>query len=561
MLWTEKYRPKTFSEVIGNGKEKKEIQAWLDGWKNGIPQPALLLVGPPGTGKTTMAHIIANEFSEYVELNASDKRSQDVLLNTIGESSATRSLFGENRKLLIMDEVDGIHGTNDRGGTRALNKIIKESKQPIVMMANDFYSKKLTTIKKNSHVIKMSKIRSNSLNAFLKKVLKSEGIEADPELVKKLAKRSSGDIRSALNTLQAIVENGEELSEESLNATSQKDNTATIFDTVTRVLKSKDPVKVKRTLFENNEEPSLVMEYIAENIPREYESRKEIKKAYDMISKADIFFGRTRATRNYGFWRYASDFMGTGVAMSKRETYKKFTKVQSPGSFSLMGRSRGKRALRDNIAAKMEEKMHVSLEIAYTMFPYFEIMFQDDETAWEISDFLELDDDEIKRFRKKKIPKKVVTKMEAIKAEMRAEELEKWRQDVKEGIFAYASQNDARDIIEEAPDIEGGLEIDGHFESEANIEDEIFIDDEGGYADIAVDGDTVYVLYERAVCRMGREIERDGIYFAKFNYFLNCTYLIEFPHSFRTYIIILKNAKKKIIFLPVICVLFFNMAL
>ena len=172
MLWTEKYRPKTFSEVIGNGKEKKEIQAWLDGWKNGIPQPALLLVGPPGTGKTTMARIIANEFSEYVELNASDKRSQDVLLNTIGESSATRSLFGENRKLLIMDEVDGIHGTNDRGGTRALNKIIKESKQPIVMMANDFYSKKLTTIKKNSHVIKMSKIRSNSLNAFLKKVLK-----------------------------------------------------------------------------------------------------------------------------------------------------------------------------------------------------------------------------------------------------------------------------------------------------------------------------------------------------------------------------------------------------
>lgn len=436
MLWVEKYRPKTFEDVIGNNKQKKEIQEWVDSWKKGNPQPALLLVGPAGTGKTTMAHIIANEFSEFIELNASDKRSKDVIMSTVGESSSTMSLFGQNKKLIIMDEVDGLQGNQDRGGASALNKIIKDSKQPIVMMANDFYSKQIATIKNNSKVVKMTKIRTPSITALLRKILREEGVDVNQELLKKLSKRSNGDLRSALNTLQVIVEKGGELDEDSLEITGQKDNTATIFDGVTRVLKSKDVSKVKKSLFEMNEDPSLVMEYIAENIPREYENKEEIKKAYDMISKADLFFGRTNQTREYAYWRYASDFMGPGVALSKKQTYKKFSKIQSPMAFSLMARSRGKRALRDRIAEKIELKMHVSLQVAYTMFSYFEIIFQNDELAWEIADFLELEDDEIKRFRKKKIPKKVITKMEKKKQVMREEEKEIWREEIKQGIFS-----------------------------------------------------------------------------------------------------------------------------
>ena len=440
MLWTDKYRPKTFDDVVGNVKQKAIIQKWVEKWKNGEPQPPLLLIGPAGTGKTTIAHIIANEFSEYIELNASDKRSHDLLMTTIGESANTYSLFGNNRKLIIMDEVDGIHGTNDRGGTKALNKIIKESKQPIVMMANDFYSNKLTTIKKNAQVIKMDKIKSPSINKYLRDVvLKNEEIAVDKDVLMKLSKRSSGDLRSAVNTLQALVENGGELTEEALDSTSQKDNTSTIFDTVTRVLKSKNPE-----------------EYIAENIPREYESNLEVKKAYEMISQADLYFGRTRSSQYYGYWKYASDFMGVGVSVSKRDTYRKFSKVVSPMAFTMMGRTRGKRALRDQIASKMEEKMHVSLQVAYTIFPYFEIMFENDEVAWEISDFLELEDDEIKFFRKKKIPKSVINKMEKVKAEMREEEKEEWRKSIKDGIFREIPpqelENNEPDFIEEEID-------------------------------------------------------------------------------------------------------------
>ena len=442
MLWTDKYRPKSFDDVVGNVKQKAIIQKWVEKWKNGEPQPPLLLIGPAGT---------------YIELNASDKRSHDLLMTTIGESANTYSLFGNNRKLIIMDEVDGIHGTNDRGGTKALNKIIKESKQPIVMMANDFYSNKLTTIKKNAQVIKMDKIKSPSINKYLRDVvLKNEEIEVDKDVLMKLSKRSSGDLRSAVNTLQALVENGGELTEEALDSTSQKDNTSTIFDAVTRVLKSKNPEHVKRSLFENNEDPTLVMEYIAENIPREYESNLEVKKAYEMISQADLYFGRTRSSQYYGYWKYASDFMGVGVSVSKRDTYRKFSKVVSPMAFTMMGRTRGKRALRDQIASKMEEKMHVSLQVAYTIFPYFEIMFENDEVAWEISDFLELEDDEIKFFRKKKIPKSVINKMEKVKAEMREEEKEEWRKSIKDGIFREIPpqelENNEPDFIEEEID-------------------------------------------------------------------------------------------------------------
>ena len=425
MQWTDKYRPQTFKEIIGNGKQKKEIQEWVEAWKEGNPQPSLLLVGPPGVGKTTFAQVIAREFSEYIELNASDKRSYDILMNTIGESTTTKSLFSNNPKLIILDEVDGITGNQDRGGSRAINKIIENTKHPMIMMANDFYSKRLTTIKKKTHVIKMGKVRSTSINVGLRKICKNEGIDADSNALKELSKRANGDMRSAINTLQALCEESKSLTMEDLDNVSQKNDKSNLINAVTRVLKSKNINHIQQDMYVD-EDPTLVMEFIAENIPREYKKPEEIKKAYDFISEADLYFGRARQSRNYGYWKYATQFMGLGVALSKDERYKKFTKIQSPQSFAKMGRYRGKRSLRDNIAIKMSEKMHVSMEVAYSMFPYFEIMFQDDRTAYEISSYLELEDNEIKRFRKKKIPKKFIKQMEKERAERRQREREEF---------------------------------------------------------------------------------------------------------------------------------------
>ena len=84
MKWVEKYAPKKLGDVLGNAKAKAQIEVWANKWSKGVPQKPLLLMGPPGIGKTTIAHLVGKEyFSETIEVNASDKRSYDIIKNSI----------------------------------------------------------------------------------------------------------------------------------------------------------------------------------------------------------------------------------------------------------------------------------------------------------------------------------------------------------------------------------------------------------------------------------------------------------------------------------------------
>ncbi|MDG7029088.1 MAG: AAA family ATPase, partial [Nitrososphaerota archaeon] len=121
--------------MVGNDEARAKLMLWLKKWKPG--GKAALLVGPPGTGKTTSVHLVAEKLGfQLVELNASDARTKDKLAKKIGEAMASSNLFG-GHTAVFLDEVDGLSGRSDYGAIDFIKDAVKMSEAPVFMAAND----------------------------------------------------------------------------------------------------------------------------------------------------------------------------------------------------------------------------------------------------------------------------------------------------------------------------------------------------------------------------------------------------------------------------------------
>ncbi|MGB8233720.1 MAG: replication factor C large subunit, partial [Methanobacterium sp.] len=249
-----------------------------------------------------------------------------------------------------------------------------------------------------------------------------EGVEFEEHVIRNLAKRSNGDLRSAINDLEVIARGKNKITSEDLDFLSKKDDIVNIFDAVRTVLKSKNPRRIKDAM-KVDAEPSFILELLAENIPKEYEKVNELQNAYEMISLADIYLGRAFNTRVYTYWKYTYELMSLGVALSKDETYRKFSRFTNSSIFSMLSKSRGKRDLKDRVAEKMGEKLHSSKKVVKEQFPYMEIMFKNNETAYDLATYYGLTDDEVKLFRSRKIKVKKTKVKKQDTSEIKSKEI------------------------------------------------------------------------------------------------------------------------------------------
>jgi replication factor C large subunit len=420
--WTEKYRPKTLRDIIGNERALSALRNWAERWNQGkIPDKrAAILSGKPGTGKTSTALALAADLGWTVlELNASDARNETSIkrVATAGAINETFDITGGftpvrkgGRKLIILDEADNLYekldkaetdsSLGDRGGKKAIIDTIKITKQPIILIVNDFYE--LTKgggepLKNLCNVIQFYTVNPSQIVELLKNICRQENITADLRVVKTIADRSKGDVRSAVNDLQSLSLNRTQLNIEDIDVLGYRDRETLIFDALREVFKTKNLQNSRDCLRNSDVEPEMFLLWIAENLPREYLDVKDLIRGYEALSKADVFFGRVNKTRVYDLWSYACDLMSSGITVAKTHSYSN-TQYMFPAWLKQMKSNQTARLIRDGVTKKIATVQHVSNQkVKEAILPHFQTMFRNNPRfACKMIKHLDFSESEVK---------------------------------------------------------------------------------------------------------------------------------------------------------------------
>lgn len=226
MNWSEKYRPKTLDELYLSTDNKNKIKKWISDFKTKKPDynNCLILHGPPGIGKTSLANIIleTNDF-DVIEFNSSDIRNQKTLKDKIENINGNVNIldFMCNKKKrigIIIDELDGINNT-ERGALKELSLIINNTKEyssPFICTTNGT-SKKIDLLIKKTVYIKLPKPSKKIIENFINKICINEKIIISNYIIKLIVNISQLDFRRVIVLIEYLFSyNISKLNEEEL---------------------------------------------------------------------------------------------------------------------------------------------------------------------------------------------------------------------------------------------------------------------------------------------------------------------------------------------------------
>ncbi len=409
--WVEKYRPQVLSQIAGHTKAIEELRLWAQAWMHGTPKErAAIIYGRAGIGKTTAAHALANEMGwEVIELNASDQRTAKIIEEVAGSASHMGLL--DNRcvkRLVILDEADNIHGTADRGGEKAIIELIKTTSHPIILIANELYDMS-AGLRNSCKPIQFNAVMSRSMIPVLKKIAEAEGITCESGSLEKLAENANGDLRSAINDLQAIGKSRIKIDDIPADERDTKEN---IFKVLVKIFKGTNIIEAHRATYDLDENPEDLIQWIDENLPIQYIQPEDLEEGYHYVSRASLFLGRVGRRQNYNMWRYAGVMMTAGIVVARSHRYTGFVKFQSPSLWKKLGQTKSTRGIRDSTARKIGAHCHVSMSYTRShLLPFFRMMMQDNKYAPSVAAILGLEPEEIAFLTESKSVTKKVQKV------------------------------------------------------------------------------------------------------------------------------------------------------
>ncbi len=445
--WVEKYRPRKLSEIVNQEKAIEQVRAWVEAWLHGNPpkKKALILAGPPGVGKTTTVYALAHEYGfEVIELNASDERTYEKIERYV-QAAYTMDILGKRRKLIFLDEADNI----EPSGAREIAKLIDKAKNPIIMSANHYWEVP-KEIRNKAQIVEYKRLTQRDIIKALVRILKREGKTVPKEILYEIAKRANGDLRAAINDLQTVVIGGVGNAKEVL---AYRDVEKSVFQALAQIFATDNAKRAKMATLGVDMYPDELLLWIDENVPYVYYKPEDIARAYEAISRADIYLGRAKRTNNYSLWKYATDMMTAGVAVAGVKK-KGFVKIYPPKTIKMLTESKSERTLRDSIVKKVMKEMHMARIEALETLQYLRVIFENNpDLAAHFTVFLDLSEKEVEFLAGDKDKAKTIWG-KAMNIKKKLKEMNKLRESAREGLRKAKEKEEPEESEEVNEDIE-----------------------------------------------------------------------------------------------------------